>query len=154
MSPEQINPSDKMNSNYLAGYQQADNDNSTARAALLEAIAEARREAANAADAGTRARWNQKVKRWQANLAHTRALALTRTMQANDAGALRVILWSEVTGAEQWRGTLAEFVADNPGMEESADDIAIALRDVGAHIFDMGAGGIFRLTRDDSGVAP
>jgi hypothetical protein len=69
---------------YLVGYQQADADITTARAALLEAIAEAKREAADKFNhETTRAYWQQKAKRWQANLAQTRALALNRLLEAS-----------------------------------------------------------------------
>ncbi len=68
---------------YLNGYEQADSDNSAARVALLEAITEARRAAAEANDKSTRGFWMQKVRRWQKNLAETRALALNRRLEAS-----------------------------------------------------------------------
>jgi bacterioferritin-associated ferredoxin len=72
-------------SNYLAGYRQADADNMTARAGLLEAITEARREADDTrSHETTRAYWRQKAKRWQGNLAETRALALNHAMAQPD----------------------------------------------------------------------
>jgi hypothetical protein len=91
---------------FLAGYQQADLDNTQARAGLIEAIAEARREAADPDNHGsTRAYWKQKAERWQANL----------------DGTIRVVL----TGDGEWRGTLAEFFDTNDSLGE---DEAAAIR--------------------------
>ncbi len=61
-----------MTNDFANGYRQADNDNSPARAAIIEAIHEARREAADVNNhQTTRAYWERKAVRWQANLDHT-----------------------------------------------------------------------------------
>lgn len=71
------------NSSYVDGYKAADLDNTSARAGLIEAIAEARREAAAPHnDESTRAHWRKKAKRWQSNLAETRGRALNRLIGA------------------------------------------------------------------------
>lgn len=91
---------------FLAGYRQADLDNTQARAGLIEAIAEARREVADPHNhETTRAYWKQKAERWQANLDAT----------------IRVVL----TGDGEWRGTLAAFFATNDSLDE---DDAAAIR--------------------------
>jgi hypothetical protein len=59
----------------------------------------------------------------------------------------RVVLVSQVTGAEQWRGTLEQFIADNSDglMLDQCSKIGDDLREYGQAHIDLGAGGMMSL---------
>lgn len=110
----------------LASYRLADADNTSARAALIEAIAEARREAADPHNhETTRAYWQQKARRWQANLAQTRALALNRTMQANSATSDQTLMAALLSNLK-----MMTDLAEAYGVGEDCDGNIIEAREV------------------------